>query len=92
MHFTKNIFGDKYFALDKRTITDFFHAHAYLVILGTTKISHGKEDMELPMFDLAAIANATDNFSNNKKLGEGGFGPVYKVNNNINRIAIFFIF
>jgi hypothetical protein len=39
--------------------------------------------MELPMFDLAAIANATDNFSNNK-LGEGGFGPVYKVNNNIN--------
>ncbi|XP_059441324.1 G-type lectin S-receptor-like serine/threonine-protein kinase At4g27290 isoform X1 [Corylus avellana] len=45
---------------------------------GTTKISHGKEDMELPMFDLAAIANATDNFSNNKKLGEGGFGPVYK--------------
>ncbi|XP_059456160.1 G-type lectin S-receptor-like serine/threonine-protein kinase At4g27290 isoform X1 [Corylus avellana] len=45
---------------------------------GTTQISHGKEDMELPMFDLAAIANATDNFSNNKKLGEGGFGPVYK--------------
>ncbi|XP_059436740.1 G-type lectin S-receptor-like serine/threonine-protein kinase At4g27290 [Corylus avellana] len=38
----------------------------------------GKEDMELPIFDLAAIANATDNFSNNNKLGEGGFGPVYK--------------
>ncbi|XP_062170158.1 G-type lectin S-receptor-like serine/threonine-protein kinase SD1-1 [Alnus glutinosa] len=37
----------------------------------------GKNDMELPIFDLAAIANATDNFSNNK-LGEGGFGPVYK--------------
>jgi hypothetical protein len=48
--------------------------------------------MELPMFDLAAIANATDNFSNNMKLGERGFGPVYKVNNNINRRAIFFIF
>jgi hypothetical protein len=48
--------------------------------------------MELPMFDLATIANATDNFSNNMKLGEGGFGPVYKVNNNINRRAIFFIF
>ena len=48
--------------------------------------------MELPIFDLAAIANATDNFSNNKKLGEGGFGLVYKVNNNINRRAIFFIF
>ena len=43
----------------------------------------GKEDMELPIFDLTAIANATNNFSNNKKLGEGGFGPVYKVNVNI---------
>ncbi|XP_059442143.1 G-type lectin S-receptor-like serine/threonine-protein kinase At4g27290 [Corylus avellana] len=53
---------------------------------GTTKRSRrkdydnegGKEDMELPIFDLAIIANATDNFSNNNKLGEGGFGPVYK--------------
>ena len=52
----------------------------------------GKEDMELPIFDLAMIANATDNFSNNNKLGEGGFGPVYKVNNNIARGTIFFIF
>ena len=41
------------------------------------------------MFDLADIANATDNFSNNEKLGEGGFGPVYKVNNNLNQRAIF---
>ncbi|XP_030928870.1 G-type lectin S-receptor-like serine/threonine-protein kinase At4g27290 isoform X3 [Quercus lobata] len=37
-----------------------------------------KEDIELPIFDLTAIANATDNFSNNNKLGEGGFGSVYK--------------
>ncbi|KAF3963144.1 hypothetical protein CMV_012442 [Castanea mollissima] len=37
-----------------------------------------KEDIELSIFDLTAIANATDNFSNNKKLGEGGFGSVYK--------------
>jgi hypothetical protein len=48
--------------------------------------------MELPIFDLATIANATHNFSNNNKLGEGGFGPVYKVNNNIIRRAILFIF
>jgi hypothetical protein len=52
----------------------------------------GKNDMELLIFDLAAIANATNNFSNNNKLGEGGFGPVYKVNNNITRRAIFFQF
>ncbi|XP_062168764.1 G-type lectin S-receptor-like serine/threonine-protein kinase At4g27290 isoform X3 [Alnus glutinosa] len=38
----------------------------------------GKDDMELKIFDLVEIANATENFSKNKKLGEGGFGPVYK--------------
>uniref|UniRef100_A0A7N2L1X5 non-specific serine/threonine protein kinase n=1 Tax=Quercus lobata TaxID=97700 RepID=A0A7N2L1X5_QUELO len=29
-----------------------------------------KEDMELPIFDLTIISNATDNFASNKKLGE----------------------
>ncbi|WRX29119.1 Protein kinase domain - like 10 [Theobroma cacao] len=42
-------------------------------------IEQSKEDMELPLFDLATIAKATNNFSFNKKLGEGGFGPVYKL-------------
>lgn len=36
------------------------------------------EDMELQLFDLLRITNATDNFSISCKLGEGGFGPVYK--------------
>ncbi|KAM1044820.1 hypothetical protein ACFX2I_035788 [Malus domestica] len=36
------------------------------------------EEMELPLFDLTTIAKATDNFSSRNKLGEGGFGPVYK--------------
>ncbi|KAI4333770.1 hypothetical protein L6164_018536 [Bauhinia variegata] len=36
-----------------------------------------QEDMEdLPFFDFLTIANATNGFT--KKLGEGGFGPVYK--------------
>ena len=38
-----------------------------------------KEDIELPIVDLSTIAHATDNFSSSNKLGEGGFGPVYKV-------------
>ncbi|TKY66370.1 G-type lectin S-receptor serine/threonine-protein kinase [Spatholobus suberectus] len=38
----------------------------------------GQEDLELPFFDLATIVNATNNFSIENKLGEGGFGPVYK--------------
>ncbi|XWS72659.1 hypothetical protein CRYUN_Cryun02cG0059300 [Craigia yunnanensis] len=41
-------------------------------------IEGGKDDMELPEFDLNTIVKATDNFSDNNKLGQGGFGPVYK--------------
>ncbi|CAI9773471.1 unnamed protein product [Fraxinus pennsylvanica] len=37
-----------------------------------------EEDMDLPLFNLATISLATQNFSINMKLGEGGFGPVYK--------------
>ncbi|KAI8004178.1 G-type lectin S-receptor-like serine/threonine-protein kinase [Camellia lanceoleosa] len=37
-----------------------------------------KEDLQLPLFDLAVIANSTNNFSINNKIGEGGFGAVYK--------------
>ncbi|XP_022717014.1 G-type lectin S-receptor-like serine/threonine-protein kinase At4g27290 isoform X1 [Durio zibethinus] len=37
-----------------------------------------KEKMELPLFDFATIVNATDNFSTSNKLGQGGFGHVYK--------------
>ncbi|CAI0376009.1 unnamed protein product [Linum tenue] len=37
-----------------------------------------KEDLELPLIDLHKIVDATANFSDSNKLGEGGFGPVYK--------------
>ncbi|KAI3466174.1 hypothetical protein Pfo_022837 [Paulownia fortunei] len=36
------------------------------------------KNLELPLFDFSEITKATDNFSINNKLGEGGFGPVYK--------------
>ncbi|KAK6154370.1 hypothetical protein DH2020_008618 [Rehmannia glutinosa] len=39
--------------------------------------SHNKS-LELPLFDLSTLTKATDDFSINNKLGEGGFGPVYK--------------
>jgi hypothetical protein len=38
-----------------------------------------KEDPELQLFDFGTIACVTNNFSLTNKLGEGGFGPVYKV-------------
>ncbi|XP_004295782.1 PREDICTED: G-type lectin S-receptor-like serine/threonine-protein kinase At4g27290-like [Fragaria vesca subsp. vesca] len=46
--------------------------------MGKNGTANQNEDMELPIFSLSTIVTATDNFSFNKKLGEGGFGPVYK--------------
>ncbi|KAB2636862.1 G-type lectin S-receptor-like serine/threonine-protein kinase [Pyrus ussuriensis x Pyrus communis] len=36
------------------------------------------EDLELPLFDLMTVVSATGNFSIENKLGEGGFGSVFK--------------
>ena len=49
-------------------------------IIGDQNNEGQKEHLELPFIDLSMIADATDNFAINNKLGEGGFGPVYKVN------------
>lgn len=38
-----------------------------------------KKDHDLPLLSFDCIATATNNFSDENKLGEGGFGPVYKV-------------
>ncbi|GER54305.1 serine/threonine-protein kinase [Striga asiatica] len=36
------------------------------------------KDLDLPSFAFSTIYKATNNFSKDKKLGAGGFGPVYK--------------
>ncbi|KAH7662010.1 Non-specific serine/threonine protein kinase protein [Dioscorea alata] len=36
------------------------------------------EELELPLFDLSLVLEATNNFAPENKLGQGGFGPVYK--------------
>ncbi|XP_058197188.1 receptor-like serine/threonine-protein kinase SD1-8 [Rhododendron vialii] len=36
------------------------------------------DDLELPLFDFSTMAMATDNFCHENKLGQGGFGIVYK--------------
>ncbi|XP_030971411.1 G-type lectin S-receptor-like serine/threonine-protein kinase At1g11410 isoform X2 [Quercus lobata] len=38
----------------------------------------GRRIPDLPFFDISTILAATDNFSPTKRLGQGGFGPVYK--------------
>ncbi|XP_074581307.1 receptor-like serine/threonine-protein kinase SD1-8 [Curcuma longa] len=35
-------------------------------------------DLDLPLFDLDTITEATQSFSLSNKLGQGGYGPVYK--------------
>jgi len=35
--------------------------------------------IDVPFFDLEGILATTDSFSATNKLGEGGYGPVYKV-------------
>lgn len=42
-------------------------------------IQEDEADCDLPQVGLRMIREATNNFSEDNKLGEGGFGPVYKV-------------
>lgn len=37
------------------------------------------KQIDVPFYNLDVISSATDNFSDSNKLGQGGFGPVYKV-------------
>ena len=38
-----------------------------------------EDDTELTSFSLTKISKSTNDFNDENKLGEGGFGPVYKV-------------
>lgn len=40
----------------------------------------GKKGVNLKVYSVSSIMDATNSFSSENKLGEGGFGPVYKVN------------
>ncbi|KAI8531524.1 hypothetical protein RHMOL_Rhmol11G0143000 [Rhododendron molle] len=40
--------------------------------------STNEEKVELPIFDMVTLAEATNNFSDTNKIGQGGFGSVYK--------------
>ena len=38
-----------------------------------------EKGIDVPFYDLESIRVATNNFSDENKLGQGGYGPVYKV-------------
>ncbi|XP_038689941.1 cysteine-rich receptor-like protein kinase 10 [Tripterygium wilfordii] len=44
----------------------------------TMLTDHDNNSVEMRYFNLTTIREVTNNFSNANKLGEGGFGPVYK--------------
>ncbi|KAI3495255.1 hypothetical protein L1887_37503 [Cichorium endivia] len=51
------------------------------VILPSRRVYHvdtAMDELELPLFDFKTLAMATNNFSDTNKLGQGGFGCVYK--------------
>ncbi|XP_059661601.1 G-type lectin S-receptor-like serine/threonine-protein kinase At4g27290 [Cornus florida] len=75
--------------IDIRDVTEFgqdIYIRMASSELGPIRLNHDRDyanenerrDIELPLLDFERIANATNNFSFYNKLGEGGFGPVYK--------------
>ena len=54
-------------------------AGTMLYNLEGSETNERQEDLDLPLFDLTTICNATNNFSIDNKLGQEGFGSVYKV-------------
>ncbi|GMY37134.1 G-type lectin S-receptor-like serine/threonine-protein kinase RKS1, partial [Fagus crenata] len=42
------------------------------------KLDESRRKPDLPVLDISTILAAIDNFSPNKRLGQGVFGPVFK--------------
>ena len=49
------------------------------VSLSQRNRKHEKERNEVGIFSFESIVAATNNFFDSSRLGEGGFGPVYKI-------------
>ena len=54
-------------------------SHVQALIDSSEFEEEDEKGIDVPFFYLESILIATNNFSNENKLGEGGYGPVYKV-------------
>ncbi|PPR85332.1 hypothetical protein GOBAR_AA35358 [Gossypium barbadense] len=61
-----------------RKSKNIFNFTSFKDSLGEKEIDETRRNGDLPYFDLGTIAAATNNFSFDNKLGQCGFGPVYK--------------
>ncbi|KAJ7946881.1 receptor kinase 3 [Quillaja saponaria] len=52
--------------------------HSAGISINAYEEEHPEDSLELPYFDLHTISASTNNFSSENKIGEGGYGPVYK--------------
>ncbi|XP_058745957.1 G-type lectin S-receptor-like serine/threonine-protein kinase At4g27290 [Vicia villosa] len=52
--------------------------HSEIIELEGGRGSEDEGDIDLPLLAYSTLVTATDNFSIKNKIGEGGFGPVYK--------------
>ncbi|KAK9106980.1 hypothetical protein Syun_022991 [Stephania yunnanensis] len=58
--------------------TETKHAKREFSMSRKSTTNGGIWDVELPFFSFLSVSTATNNFSNANKIGQGGFGPVYK--------------
>lgn len=72
----------KFIFVGKKTRLNHFSSEDHIVLKDTLQEDDlSKESYELPIYKFQQIIAATENFSYRNKLGEGGFGAVYKVIN-----------
>ncbi|XP_042971495.1 G-type lectin S-receptor-like serine/threonine-protein kinase CES101 [Carya illinoinensis] len=74
------ILGCLYFLRKKKLRRDQESNQEVALLFGDTKeaSNDGKKGHDVKVFSFPSIVAATENFSTENKLGQGGFGPVYK--------------
>ena len=77
LHLSSNV--ENYIAGNNKDTTKHFSLIESDTSGDTLQSAKLNDSSELPVFDFDSMLVATNHFSITNKLGQGGFGPVYKV-------------